>query len=313
MHINTLKAIDLWLKMYSEEELKGLSLVCGQTTVTFEEALLARYEDSLVRGSVFTFKSKCAQIVVANRLWVLKIIKTNSEAYQKWIETFTPQHFKKRTHTIFGYDKDQQTLKHSTDSYDKLSRDFSKTRTGDSEMAEEVNLDKEWTKESLDFLKSASIEKLPKLRRIPEPPAPPALAPGEHEIFEDTFLETGKKKNRLNAEFHRETTSDDQSLSKPEFFTAPDVKSVSSTEGGNENEELVFKSASTSMTVKGFRTGHASEKQTYAETVSDTEGSRTVDQFSTQEIVHEYQKFDPIDVMERYLQKFDCLFTKSCQ
>lgn len=313
MHINTLKAIDLWLKMYTAEELKSLEIACGETTITFEDQLLARYENLVPRGSIFNFKANCAKIIVANRLWVFKIQQMNSKSYETWMKAIKPEHFKQRTHTKFGYAKDQETSKTTLDHFEKISKDFLKTRSGDSEIAEEYDLESQWLDEDLKILRTGRLDELPTLSKT-ETPTPDPENPEEK--YEDTFFaeEKSKKRRTLGITVNRgRPTSQEGASPADQYFLTPVDNTDTRVHGDNYNEKPVLKNINLSSTLKGFRTEHNSDKSTIAESISDTDGYRTADTFKLGDIILDFQRFDPIDVMERYLQKFDCLFTKECQ
>lgn len=315
MHPNTVKAIMVWLDMYSEEELEILKMQSGKLFVTFEETLLARYKNRVPTGSALEFKAKCMKKVIATKMWLAKIAYQKSEGFQNALKGLRPDHFKKRTHTTFGYDKGQETFKSSANQHEKLSRDFTKVRSGSSEMAQEYDVDTEWDEASFAVLGTGKLKKPAgvKVNLGEAPVVTEAKEKGGLEIIESTFFEEDKKqKGQIKAILEAKKGAPEQELIPTSFMTLPGHSDELKKPGDNKNEKIVFKEANITSTLKGFNTADVTGKESYALLESDTRGSRTMDNFQMDELLHTFQRFDPVDIMERYLQKFDPLFREIC-
>lgn len=316
MHPNTVKAIIVWLSMYSEEELELLKMGSGSLFVTFEDTLLARYKNKVPIGSAFEFKAKCMKKVIATKEWIAKIGYRKSAEYQNAIKALKPDHFKKRTHTTFGYDKGQETFKNSSMQHEKLSRDFTKIRSGSSEMAQEYDLETEWDENSFAILGTGKLKKPTGVKielAATKPTEEAQPQPSTLEVIENTFSKEDKKQEgKIKAILEAKKTVPEEELIPTSFMSLPEHFQDSKKAGDNNNEKIIFKEANISSTLKGFNTADVTGKEAYTLIESDTRGSRTMDNFQMDELLHKFQRFDPVDLMERYLQKFDPLFRNLC-
>lgn len=310
--LSTLKAIDIWLRMYTEEERNALKLKSGEIEVTFSQTLIARYGHKFPRYSPDVFTANCMKTVVATKSWIYKIINCTSQDYQTWLKGLMPDDFKQRSQTNFAYWKDQGNYQVGTTGYKKLSKDFSKNRTGSSDFGQEYDKEEAWLREDLDLLNSAQLK--PVLNITNNPVAETPEADKQKAIFESKFPE--RRRRRLNVSVttpvQPEPPKEGQAPQLPEYLAAAGAISATGTVGSNENEKLVLKTATITNMMKGFTTSDFGVRHKNTTQESDTDGYRYVDTFKISEVLHEFQKFDPVDMMERYLKKFDYLFSERC-
>lgn len=318
MHPNTKKALALWVSMYTEEELEILKLTSGAISVDFVETLVARYANYLPRGGVTTFKAKCLKKVVATKAWIYKLKMFKDGTFQDFIKNPRLDYFKKRQYTTFGYDKGQEILKNASVQHEKLSRDFSKTASGHSEMAQEIDRDSLWTQDFLNLLSTGKLQKVVNIKdintKLAIPPTPPEPAvTNQPEFVENTFFQEDKRpESKIKAVLASKKEATDRDYIPTSFMQFSGSSEDSKKFGDNTNEKLVFKEANITNALKGFNTADVTGREAYSILESGTRGRRIVDNFSIQELMQELQRFDPADHMERYLQKFDCLFVKQC-
>lgn len=294
-----------------------LEISSGTISVSFEETLLARYKDKVPRGSVLEFKAKCLKKVIATKSWIYKIGFHKSESYINFLKGLKLDHFKQRAYTTFGFDKGQEILKNASVQHEKLSRDFSKTRTGASEMAQEYDLESSWAHEDLSLLSTGKLQKTVNVKDSSAgdvPVLPDSVTENKPDDIESTFFMKEKERpSKIKAVLGAKKEPTDKDLIPTSFMDIKAIPQDSKIVGDNKNEKIVFKEAHISSTLKGFNTADITGREAYSILESGTRGSRIVDTFSLKELIHEFEKFDPIDVMERYLQKFDPLFREICQ
>lgn len=311
-HQHTLEALQVWIKMYEEEELKILETKVGSITVPFLNVLETRFGNRRIRGTEQEFTVNCALIVAASKSWVYRIAQTKEQEYQLWLKAMTPEHFKRRSHTSFYYSKDQKNFKDSASRTGQLWREFNKTRGGSSDLGQEYDKEREWLQEDLTLLKSAQIDDLVKVTsKTPEAPVAPAQAKSG---FESTFgSQTKKRQSEINVNLQAPAAPTDQQPAKPTFLDAGALPHDSTQEGDNKNEKLVIKNATITNALKGSRNEEVAHNVSLDQNESDTDGFKTTDNFSMKEILHQFQSFDPVNMLERYLSKFEGLFHAECQ
>lgn len=287
MLTSTVKAIDILISLFTEEEQESLSITRNRTKITLLDQFIARWEKHRPKYSLEIFKVKAVLILEANHNLIYRVIEFSKEEFkQKMNEDLMKQENYVITKHVH-YEGDNKNKKLNINQNDSISvlRLANKNRSGNTESGQEfIELDKVWDAE------------------------------------DNEFLNEGLNKKKIQASLQIDGTKDlmdgieinlaTEGETKTDFYIPP-TKTVNSAE--LTEEEPTLHSITTTQTRQKNLNQTVASMFNFSNIKSDKKGDSTQTQFSLANNYNRIFAFKLRNLRELLFQHLDNLFVQECQ
>lgn len=288
MLTSTVKAIDILISLFTEEEQESLSITRNRTKITLLDQFIARWQKHRPKYDLEVFKVRAVLILEANHNLIYRVIECSKEEFKQKMneELMKQENYVITKHVHFEGDNKNKKLNINQNDSISVLRLSNKNRSGNTESGQEfVELDKVWDSEDNEFLNQGLHKK--KIQASLE------INADQQELIDGIQVNLGTE-GETKTDFYIPPTT---TVNSPELTEEePTLHSITTTQTRQKNVNQTVASMFNFSNIK-----------------TDKKGDSRQTQFSLANNYNRIFSFKLRNLRELLFQHLDNLFVQECQ